>query len=210
MVTDFVYLGSNISVENSVQKYISARINKAGNNYCSLHNIWESNVYSLNTKVRFFKSNVISVLLYYGSQSWRVNTNDMHKLDVFQTKCLRRIFNIFRPNKISNEDMYRRTNSLSISCQIKKRIMRPYLENVTKYHILTGKRLNHRPKTTLRRSIIAELSDMSLTLGEAQLIAQDRKRWRNDILGMKRISKWEQQTYQIHPCNTGTKNNTPQ
>ena len=106
VVTYFPYLGSNISVENSVQKDISARINKARNSYCSLRNIWKSNVHSLKTKVRHFNSNVISVLLY-GCQSWRVNKNDMHKLDVFQTKCLRRICNIFcqikYPMKICTE-----------------------------------------------------------------------------------------------------------
>ena len=60
VVTDFTYLGSNINVENSVQKDISARINKARHIYCSLHNIlWKSNVYSIKTKVRLFNSNVI-------------------------------------------------------------------------------------------------------------------------------------------------------
>ena len=112
----------NISVENSVQKYISVRINKARNSYCSLRNIWKSNVYSIKTNVRIFNSNVISVLSY-GCQSGRVNMNDMNKLDVFQ-KCLRRIYNIIWPDKISNEYMYRRTKSLSISCQIKKYRMR--------------------------------------------------------------------------------------
>ena len=116
VVTDFTYLGSNISVENNVQKDISARINKAWNRYCSIRNIWKSDIYSLKTKVQLFNSNVISVLLY-GCQSWRVNNNDMHKLDVFQTKCLRRICNMFWPNEIYNEDLYRRTNSLPISCQ---------------------------------------------------------------------------------------------
>ena len=47
VVTDFTYLGSNTSVQNSVLKYISARINKARNSYCSLRNIWKSNVYSI-------------------------------------------------------------------------------------------------------------------------------------------------------------------
>ena len=123
VVTDFTYLGSNISVENTGQKDISARINKARNSYYSLRNIWKSNVYSLKTKVRLYNSNVISVLLY-GCQSWRDNKNDMHRLDVFQTECLRRICNIFWPNKISNEDLYRKTNSLPISCKIQKHRMR--------------------------------------------------------------------------------------
>ena len=124
----------NISVENSVQKYISARINKAKNSYCSLRNIWKSNVYSRKTNVRIFNSNVIPVLPY-GCQSWRVNTNDMNKLDVFQ-KCLRRIYNIIWPDKISNENMFRRTKYLPISCQIKKYRMRwlGHLENATRSH----------------------------------------------------------------------------
>ena len=33
-------------------------------------------------------------------------------------------------------------------------------------------------------SIIAELSDMGLTMGEAEVIAQDRKRWRNDSVAL--------------------------
>ena len=60
-VDDFTYLGSNISAENSVQKDISARINKARNSYFSLRNIWKSNIYSLKTTLGLFNSNVISV-----------------------------------------------------------------------------------------------------------------------------------------------------
>ena len=52
VVTDFTYLDSNISVENSAQKDIPARINKARNSYCSLRNIWKSTLYSIKTKVR--------------------------------------------------------------------------------------------------------------------------------------------------------------
>ena len=47
MVTDFTYMGSNISVENSVQKDISSKLNKARHSYCILRNIWKSNIYSL-------------------------------------------------------------------------------------------------------------------------------------------------------------------
>ena len=48
----------------------------------------------------------------------------------------------------------------------------------------TGKRSKGRPKTTWRISIIAELSNMGLTMGEAEVIAQDRKKWRNDIVAL--------------------------
>ena len=144
---DFTYLRSNISAENSIQKDISARINKARNSYCSLRNIWKSNIYSLKTKILLFDSNVISVLLY-GCQSWRVSKDDVNKLDVFQTKCLRRTCNIFWPNKISNEDIYRRTNSSPISTQIQKRMPQYSIPKVALRWTPTGKRNRGRPKTT--------------------------------------------------------------
>ena len=78
-VDDFTYLGSNVSAENSVQKDISGRINKARNSYYSLRNIWKSNIYSLKTKLRLFNGNVISVLLY-GCQSWRVSKDDISSM----------------------------------------------------------------------------------------------------------------------------------
>ena len=116
---------TNSSIIFIIKLYYSLwnRINKARNSYCSLRNIWKSNVHSLKTKELLFNINVISVLLY-GCQTWRVNKNDMNMLDVFQTKCLRRIYNIFWPNKISNKDLYRRTNSLPISCHIQKHGLR--------------------------------------------------------------------------------------
>ena len=110
--------------------------------------------------------------------------NGMHKLDVFQTNCLWRICNIFWKNTISIEFLYRRTNSLPISCQIKKQRMR-WLDNILRMphdHIPrvalswtpTVKRSKGCRKTRWRRSIIAELSDMGLmTLGEAQVIVQE-------------------------------------
>ena len=143
--------------------------------------------------MRLFNSNVI-VLQLYGCQSWRVNKNAMHKLDVFQTKCLWRISNISWQYKISNEDLYRRTNSLPISCQIQKHRMR-WLDHVLRMsadHIprvalrwtSTGKRSKGRLKTIWRRYILAELCDMGLTMEEAEVITQCCKRWRNDIVAL--------------------------
>ena len=149
--------------------------------------------------MRLFNSNVISVLLY-GCQSWRVNKNYMYKLDLFQTKCLRMICNISWPNKISNEDLYRRTHYLPISCNIQKHRMRwlchvlwMSLDHISMLALRwtpTGKISKGRSKTTWRRSIKAELSNMGLTMGEAEVIAQDRKRWRNDIVALGPTWGW--------------------
>ena len=109
---DFTYLGSNISAENSVQKDISARINKT-------RKIIAASVTYGNQRYIAWRQ-----LLLYGCQSWRVSKDYMNKLDVFQTKCLRRTCNIFWQYKISNEDLYRRTNSSPISPQIQRHRLR--------------------------------------------------------------------------------------
>ena len=110
---------------------------------------------------------------------------------VFQTKCLRRICNIFWPNKISNEDLYRRTNSLPISCQIYKHSMR-WLGNVLRMspesHTMGSTEMDTHRKNIKglsqdymeRRSIISKLSksNIGLTMGEDEVIAQYYKRWR--------------------------------
>jgi len=57
-----------------------------------------------------------------------------------------------------------------------------------------GKRKKGRPRTTWRRIITSELEEMGFSMGQAQYVIKDRRRWRQivDALcpwGMKRISK---------------------
>jgi hypothetical protein len=47
-----------------------------------------------------------------------------------------------------------------------------------------GKRKRGRPKTTWRRTVVAELKEMGLTWGEAQAAAQDRERWRGIVAAL--------------------------
>ena len=69
---------------------------KASQAFASLRSTWRSNNISQKTKIRFFKSNVLSTLLY-GAESWKMTKTISHKLEVFQNKCLRRILRIYWP-----------------------------------------------------------------------------------------------------------------
>ena len=84
-----------------------------------LKNIWKSKKLSRNTKIRIFRSNVVSVLLY-GCESWKVTTTISRMLEVFQNRCRRRILNIFWPNTISNIELHRKTSTSSIMTEIKR------------------------------------------------------------------------------------------
>ena len=197
-VEDFTYLGSVISKDNGVKKDIQSRLHKARGAFCRLRPIWKSKQYSQRLKIHLNKSNVKSILLY-SSECLRVNQRDMERVEAFHNTCLRRICNIFWPQKISNKALYLKTACQSIISEIKRRRLRwlGHVLRMTPAQIPRtalrwtppGRRKRGRPKTTWRRTVMAELEEAGLTWGEAQCVAQDRKRWREIVEGTKRISK---------------------
>ena len=66
-VEEFTYLESLISTDNVAQKDIKARLGKARIAFSIFRTIWNSNLYSLKTKIQISNSNVKSVLLYGSS-----------------------------------------------------------------------------------------------------------------------------------------------
>ena len=92
-VTEFTYLVAKVSTYENSESEIKARIRKARGAFAALTNIWKTNKISNRTRIRLFKSNVLSVLLY-ATESWKVTKG------ICQNKCLRTILRIYRPNKI--------------------------------------------------------------------------------------------------------------
>ena len=78
---------------------VNTRISKAKQAFALLRPIWRTRSLSLHTKIRIFKSNVLSVLSY-GSECWKTTNTIERKLEVFQNQCLRRILRIFWPKTI--------------------------------------------------------------------------------------------------------------
>ena len=89
---------------------IRTRTSMASQAFAALRSTWKSRSISTNIKIRLFKSNVLSSLLY-GTESWKMTKSISHKLEVFQNRCLCRILNIFWPNTISNIELHRRTTT---------------------------------------------------------------------------------------------------
>ncbi len=132
-----------------------------------------------------YNSNVKSVLLY-GSENCRAVKTDMRRMEVFHNGCLRQICQIFWPNKISNNELYKKTGSWSIIKEITHRRLRWLghvltMEQDTKIALRwtpPGKRKPWRSKTTWHRTVTQELEQMNLSWGEAQHAARDRMHWR--------------------------------
>ena len=119
-VNEFVYLGSKMTTDGDCEQEIITRISEANQTFDMLKPVWRNSRLSIHTKIRIFKSNVVSVLLY-GSGCWKITSSVEQKLEVFQNKCLRRILKFFWPNTISNEDLRNRTgvNPLRETLQVR-------------------------------------------------------------------------------------------
>ena len=113
------------------------------------------------------------------------------KLNQRATPGLRRICRIFWSNKFLNEELHKTRKIQSVGLEIKRRRIQ-WLEHVLRMDqkripktalrwTPLGKRKQGRPRTTWRRTVITEVKEMGLTLGEAQHAAKDRSRWRQIV-----------------------------
>lgn len=183
----FQYLGSYITKDGGADTDVANRIHKARQAYGMLNNVWRATQISRNLKLRIFRTNCLSVLLY-GCETWKVTDSIVSKLQVFVNRCLRRILKIFWPNVISNEELWRRTNMEKISQIITRRkwnwightLRRPDgdIARAALDWNPQGRRKRGRPKMTWRRTVIAEASARGKSWNEVKALAQNRIRWR--------------------------------
>ncbi|KAJ8364105.1 hypothetical protein SKAU_G00129360 [Synaphobranchus kaupii] len=134
---------------------------------------------------RFTYLGSIAVLLY-GSETWRVTNITTNKLQTFINRCLRHILNIRWPEKISNANLWERTNQNPISQDVKKQkwgwightLRKP--ADVTRQALdwnPQGKRRVGRPKQTWRRSVDSEAKTTGLTWTQLKKTTQNRVHW---------------------------------
>ena len=187
-VQDFTYLGSNIGRDGGADRDVELRIGKARQAFRILRPIWLSSQLSTSTKIRIFNTNVKSVLLY-GSETWKTTKSLQSKLQVFVNKCLRYILKIWWPNKITNEELWRKTNQEDITSTIRRQkwnwightLRKDSATNITRQALdynPKGKRKQGRPKNNWRHSTLKDLETVGMTWQEAKVMAQKRVRWR--------------------------------
>ena len=186
-VEEFVYLGATVSTTGGGTEDMKKRISKASQAFRRLSKTWNSAVFSRTTKVKLFNCLVKPVLLY-GCETWKMTDGDNVKIDVFQTKCLRRIYKIFWPYIITNEEILKKSNMRKWSEEIKIRRWKWIGHILRREHdhlcmtALTwapeGKRKVGRPKTTWRRTVEKERNELGWQSWKlARKIAQDKKEW---------------------------------
>ena len=192
-VSEFKYLGSLVTQSGGAEEDVESRIKKAQNAFVMLNRVWRSNIIKTSTKLKFFNSNVKSVLLY-GAETWLMTEKLRSRLQTFVNKCLRKVLQIFWPDWITNRDLWERTNQRPIDAEIKGRkwrwighTLRKEQSNITRQSLQwnpSGRRNRGRPKMTWRRTAEQELKQAGMSWGEIKPIAMNRVRWRATVAAL--------------------------
>jgi len=111
---------SIVAENGGTSREVNARIQKARGSFSKLRRVWLSKSLRKNTKIRIFNACVKSVLLY-GCETWLVTNEIQRKIQTFVNRCLRFILRIWRPNIISNKDLWKATGQEDINLEIRKR-----------------------------------------------------------------------------------------
>ena len=121
-----------------------------------------------------------------------MNKSDENKIDVFQSRCLRRIFKIRWQERITNKEVLKMAEMENLSEGVRKRrwkfighIMRKEPNNDCRTALTwtpEGQRKRGRPKTTRRKTAEREREKAGWkNWSEVQIAAADRAGWRDCV-----------------------------
>ena len=101
-VKTFIYVGSLLTNQNSIQEEIKCRL-KAGNScYYSVLTLFSPRLLSKNLKIKICKTIVLPVVLY-ACETWSLTLREECRLRVIENRILRRMF---RPKRDQNEELH--------------------------------------------------------------------------------------------------------
>ena len=194
-VSHFTYLGTIICSDGTIDRELSARIQKASGAFNQLSSIWNNRNILNATKIRIYKAAVTTILLY-GCEVWNTTKKQMKRFEVFHQRCLRRILRIKWFHRVKNVDVLNRAGINSIETFIAAMRLRwyghvtrmpeerlpNYLINWTPKH---GKRSRGRPRKSWLNcvredaALFTDIPDIDRAC--MNNMASDRKLWREMI-----------------------------
>ena len=160
-------------------------------NLHKLKNILENKSTSMKTEIRILEVYTGNVFLY-NSELWTLTKLLVRKIDIFQRGVIKKIFNIYWQDKITNVELYRRYKLKPWSEVIKEHRMKWYgyllrLNEKTPARLALKeaerkvKKTKDGHKMTWMKLIGKDLDEHKIPRCEAETLAQDKTAWRNLI-----------------------------
>ena len=93
VVTDFLFLGSKITVDGNCSHEIKGRLLLGRKAMTSLDSLLKSRDITLPTKVHIVKAMVFPVVTY-GCESWTIKKAECQRIDAFKPLCWKRLLRV--------------------------------------------------------------------------------------------------------------------
>lgn len=130
-VTQFKYLGSILSQNNSIDEEVQNRLKQASTSFGHLKTrVFLNSNLNITTKVAVYQAICITTLLY-SCEAWVTYSRHIKLLENFHIKCLQQILGISWRDRVPHTEVLQRTNSTSIETIIMKHQLR-WLGHVTR------------------------------------------------------------------------------
>ena len=186
-VEGFKYLGATLTKDGRSTIEVKTRLAAATSAMAKLNKIWGSRTISFNTKLKLFKSLVLSILLY-GCESWTLSAELEKRIQAFEMKSYRRLLHISWAEHKTNVYVRGRITALAgpqepLLATIRRRKL-AWFGHVTRHNTLSktilqgtveGGRKRGRPRKSWTDDVKAWTQ---LKVPELLTEAEDRPRWR--------------------------------
>ena len=108
-VTDFLFLGSKITVDSDCRHEIKRHLLLGGKAVTKLDSILKDRDITFLTKVHVVKAMVFAVVVY-GCESWTIKKTEGQRIDAFELRCWRRLLGVPWAARRSNQSILREIN----------------------------------------------------------------------------------------------------
>ena len=189
-VQSFKYLGSTVTSDCSIDKELDNRIQCASSSFGRLwKRLWSSHDIKVTTKIAVYNAVVLSTLLY-GAESWTLYRRHVTRLRQLQQRHLRAILRISYQQRVTNDEVLTRANSMDIEITLAKMQLR-WAGHVARMannrlpkqllfgELAEGKRRTGRPLLRWKDSLKYTLKTCQISIDNWQLEAADRYDWRD-------------------------------
>ena len=127
-VEEFIYLGTILTHQNSIQEEIKSRLKSGNACYHLVQNLLSSSLLSKNLNIKISRTIILPVALY-GCETWSLTLREEPRMRVFENRVLRRVYGPKRDEvtgewRTYNEELTVLYSSPNIVRVIKSRRMR--------------------------------------------------------------------------------------
>ena len=88
---EFNYLGTTLTIQNSIHEEITSRLTSGNACYHSLQNLFSSSFLSKTLRSKMYRTIILPMVLY-GCETWSLTVREECRLRVFENRVLKRMF----------------------------------------------------------------------------------------------------------------------